>query len=144
MAAMSDIVWAINPERDRLVDLSSRMREYAEEVFASDGVELTFDVPETLKDLRLGVELRRELYLVFKEATNNAARHSGCSRYRVEVRRSGDRLRITLGDNGRGFRTACRRQRARQHAPPGGEARRTVRARVAPRGGARRSTSTCR
>jgi signal transduction histidine kinase len=103
MTAMGEIVWAINPDRDRLVDLSSRMREYAEEVFASDATDLTFDVPDALKDLRLGIDLRRDLYLVFKEATNNAARHSGCSRYRVEVRRSGDRLRLTLGDNGGGF-----------------------------------------
>ena len=29
-------------------DLTQRMREYAEEVFASDEVELTFTVPETL------------------------------------------------------------------------------------------------
>ena len=33
---------------------SSRMREYTEEIFVSDGVELTFSVPETLRDLRLG------------------------------------------------------------------------------------------
>jgi two-component sensor histidine kinase len=103
MTAMSEIVWAINPDRDRLVDLSSRMREYAEEIFASEDVELTFSVPDTLRDVRLEPELRRDLYLVFKEATNNAARYSGCSRFRVDVRRSGDRLRITLADNGSGF-----------------------------------------
>jgi ligand-binding sensor domain-containing protein/two-component sensor histidine kinase len=103
MTAMSEIVWAINPDRDRLVDLTSRMREYAEEVFASDDVELAFSVPETVKDVRLGADVRRDLYLVFKEATNNAARYSGCSRFHVDVRRTGDRLRLTLGDNGSGF-----------------------------------------
>ena len=71
--------------------LTQRMREYAEEVFASDEVVLTLTVPEPLKDLRLRADVRRDLYLVFKEATNNAARHSGCSRFSVEIRRNARR-----------------------------------------------------
>ena len=85
---MGEIVWAVNPDRDRVDDLTQRMREHAEEVFASDEVALTLTVPEFLKDLRLGADVRRDLYLVFKEAANNAARHSGCTRFSVEIRRT--------------------------------------------------------
>src|SRR4029078_2086997 len=44
MIAMGDIVWAVNPDRDRVGDLSQRMREYAEEMFAAQEVSFTFTV----------------------------------------------------------------------------------------------------
>src|SRR5262249_46808630 len=53
VTAMSDIVWAISPGRDGLNDLTSRMREHAEEVFAANGTELTFTAPAITRDLRL-------------------------------------------------------------------------------------------
>ena len=103
MTSMSEIVWAVNPDRERVENLTQRMREYAEEVFASDDVELTFAVPDTLKFVRLGTDVRRDLYLVFKEAANNAARHSGCTRFSVEICRTRRALTMTIADNGRGF-----------------------------------------
>jgi two-component sensor histidine kinase len=103
MTSMGEIVWTVNPNRDRVGDLAQRMREHAGEVFASGEVSLTFDVPELLKDLRLRADVRRDVYLVFKEASNNAARHSGCSRFSVEIRRTRRELVMTIADDGRGF-----------------------------------------
>jgi len=103
MIAMGDIVWAVNPDRDRVGDLAQRMREYAEEMFAAQEVSFTFTVSELLKDLRLGAELRRDLYLVVKEATNNAARHSACTQFSVEMRQTGDSLAMVIADDGHGF-----------------------------------------
>jgi ligand-binding sensor domain-containing protein/signal transduction histidine kinase len=103
MTAMGEIVWAVNPDRDRVGDLVGRMREYAEEVFMAGEVSVTFLVPEGLKDVHLGGEVRRDVYLVFKEATNNAARHAGCSQFRVEIGRDRRWLTITISDDGRGF-----------------------------------------
>src|SRR5436190_673464 len=54
---------------------------------------------------RLAADLRRQVYLVFKEAVNNAARHSGCSRARVALARTPHppRLQLTVEDDGIGF-----------------------------------------
>jgi signal transduction histidine kinase len=38
MTAMGEIVWAVNPDRDRVGDLAGRMREHAQEVFVTDEV----------------------------------------------------------------------------------------------------------
>src|SRR5262249_18729189 len=43
--AMSDIVWAVNPKRDQLRDLTQRMRRFAEDIFAARNIELEFDAP---------------------------------------------------------------------------------------------------
>jgi len=60
-------------------------------------------VPEGLKEVRLGGGVKRDVYLVFKEAANNAARHSGCSNFRVEIARDRRWLALSITDDGKGF-----------------------------------------
>ena len=107
VATMSDIVWAINPRRDSLRDLVSRMRQHAEEVFTLRGIGLNFDAPEDGQHLRLGVDVRRDLFLIFKEAVNNAARHSGCTRVEIELSAEGSSLCLRVSDDGVGFDPAA-------------------------------------
>ncbi len=101
--AMSDIVWAINPRRDRLRDLVQRMRRFALDTLDAGGIALRFEVPEGRQDLPLGVEERREVYLAFKECITNAARHSGCRKVDVLLRLVDGRLELSVQDDGRGF-----------------------------------------
>src|SRR5205814_9313621 len=68
VASMGDIVWAINPERDSLRDLTRRMRQHAEEVFTLRDIELEFNAPGPERNLKLGAGVRRDLLLIFKEA----------------------------------------------------------------------------
>lgn len=103
VTAMSDIVWAISPGRGGLGDLTSRMREHAEEVFAANGTALTFTAPTMSRDLRLSVDTRRDVYLIFKEAVNNAARHSGCSHVHVSLQSDDKALVLSVVDDGTGF-----------------------------------------
>ena len=106
VSAMGDIVWAISPERDRLLDLVRRMRQHAEEIFTRRDIRLDFHAPEHEQQLRIGVDVRRDLFLVFKEATNNAARHSGCTRVQIDFRAEGQWLLLRIADNGAGFDAA--------------------------------------
>ena len=45
VSSMSDIVWAINPKRDSLIDLTRRMRQHADELFTLRDIELRFSAP---------------------------------------------------------------------------------------------------
>jgi len=103
VAAMSDIVWAINPRRDSLRDLARRMRGFASEVFTSREIEFRFHAPDLDHDLKLGPDLRRDLFLIFKEAVNNLVRHSACTQAEIELRLAGRELALCVRDNGRGF-----------------------------------------
>ena len=103
VASMNDIVWAVTPEHDSLLDLTRRMRLHAEEVFAFRDIELRFEAPESDTGLRLGVGVRRDLLLVFKEAVNNAARHSKCSKVSIDLKADLSQLVLEVIDNGRGF-----------------------------------------
>jgi len=101
--SMSDIVWAVNPSRDHLRDLTRRMRRFADDIFAARDIELDFRAAESEKDVKLGADLRREVFLIFKETINNIARHSACTNASVDLRIESGWLSLTMSDNGRGI-----------------------------------------
>ncbi|HEX6625395.1 MAG TPA: ATP-binding protein, partial [Pyrinomonadaceae bacterium] len=104
--AMSDIVWAVNPQRDHLSDLTHRMRRFASDLLEARDIEFTFHAPPDDRDLRLGADLRREVYLIFKECVNNLVRHAGCTRAEIEFGVAGRQLFVAVRDDGRGFDAA--------------------------------------
>jgi signal transduction histidine kinase len=101
--SMSDIVWSIDPRKDDLNNVASRIRHFASDVLEARGIEWEFKGSEEMGNIKLSPEQRRHLYLIFKEAINNVARHSGCERVALEIRVSHDRLMGTIRDDGRGF-----------------------------------------
>jgi len=103
VASMSDIVWTINPKRESLRDLARRMRGFATEVFTSRNIEFSFQAPDSEQELKLGPDVRRAVFLIFKEAVNNIVRHAGCARAEIELRLDGAHLALRVSDDGRGF-----------------------------------------
>lgn len=101
--AMSDIVWAINPKKDHLSDLVQRMRRFASDIFSACQIHFTLRAPHTESDIQLGANVRRELFLIFKESVNNIARHSGCTEAGIEFYAESGSLVLKLSDNGKGF-----------------------------------------
>jgi ligand-binding sensor domain-containing protein/two-component sensor histidine kinase len=101
--SMSDIVWAISPEHDRLLDLTRKMRQHADEIFTLRNIDLKFKVPEAGDDPKLGSDVRRDLLLIFKEAVNNAVRHSRCSYVQIDFSIDDPNLVLDIVDNGVGF-----------------------------------------
>ena len=101
--SMNDIVWAINPKRDRLSDLTQRMRRFASDAFTVRDIEFSFSGPDPEHDTRLGADMRREIFLIFKESVNNVVRHSGCNEARINFSIQHGALELRVYDNGRGF-----------------------------------------
>ncbi|MDQ3375015.1 MAG: histidine kinase, partial [Acidobacteriota bacterium] len=101
VSSMNDIVWAISPDHDSLLDLTRRMRQHAEEVFAFRDIDLDFNAPAS--DLKLSVGVRRDVLLIFKEAVNNAAKHSDCSRAAIDFSCENSILNLRIEDDGKGF-----------------------------------------
>jgi ligand-binding sensor domain-containing protein/signal transduction histidine kinase len=101
--AMDDIVWAINPAHDALEDVTARMRRFASEVLEARGIEFTFRVAPSVHGLRLGMQARREFFLLFKEAVNNLAKYAQCQHATILLAYEHSHLHLTVQDDGIGF-----------------------------------------
>lgn len=103
MEAMDDIVWSINPINDSMQRITARMREFATGVLEAKDIEVVFKVDDKVKDLRLGMESRRDFFLVFKEAVNNVAKYSKARHANIDISVESNRLIMTIKDDGVGF-----------------------------------------
>ncbi len=102
--AMSDIVWAINPQKDFLSELSGKMRRFASDVFTARNIEFTYTASPSA-DIALGANLRREVFLIFKESINNIVKHAACTTVQIELDIGNSEIVLRLRDNGKGFKT---------------------------------------
>jgi len=106
VSAMGDIVWAINPKKDSLIGLTRRMRQYAEEILERRDILLEFDAPVVEPDLKLDANIRRNIYLIFKESVNNIVRHSNAAEVKIDFTLEDKELVLEIGDDGIGFDAA--------------------------------------
>jgi signal transduction histidine kinase len=101
--SLDEIVWAVNPENDTLNGLLEYLGHYADEFFENTDVNCRLELPVEPPAFSLPAETRHNLFLVVKEALNNALKHSGASEVRIEVSLENELARIVVEDNGKGF-----------------------------------------
>lgn len=101
--SMSDIVWMVNPKKDSMTDLVSRLKDVFNDVLDAKGIVFRTENIHLLKDIRLQMEHRQFLYLIFKEGINNAVKYSECNELTLCIAIDRKKLSITLEDNGKGF-----------------------------------------
>lgn len=103
MESMSDIVWSINPNNDSPERVVSKMKEFAAEILDPLDITYTFTGEENLQALKLDTPTRKSLFLIFKEAINNAAKYSSATAISIEFRKLTENLQVVIRDNGKGF-----------------------------------------
>ena len=103
--SMSDIVWAVDPRKDRLGDLVQRMRQASFNLLGAAGVQIDLTAPagETLDPIMLAPDRRRHLLLMYKETLTNIARHARAGRVRVVITLEHGDLIQQIEDDGIGF-----------------------------------------
>ena len=103
MEAIDDIVWSINPMNDSMQKITARMREFATSVLEAKDIDIDFKVEEAVNHLTLDMEARRDFFLIFKEAINNAAKYSKCNHISISIHVRQKRLLLDIRDDGIGF-----------------------------------------
>jgi signal transduction histidine kinase/ligand-binding sensor domain-containing protein len=104
---MDDIIWTINPQNDKGEHLLSRMREFAAELTEPKGIGLNCELDEDLEKLQFTIDQKRNIYLIFKEALNNAVKHAHAQNISIRFghARSGNGVELTVVDDGIGYYT---------------------------------------
>ncbi len=102
--SLRDIVWFIDPARDRLDDLVTRMRDTAPLLLT--GLPCDFEVQVPNPDLHLPPAFRRNVFPIFKEALHNAASHARAKRVQIRLDTREGWFRLEVRDDGQGFEEA--------------------------------------
>jgi signal transduction histidine kinase/ligand-binding sensor domain-containing protein len=102
---MDEIVWAVNPRNDTFDGLVTYLGRYAEEFLKVAGLRCRLDLPQDMPVWPVAAKVRHGLFLAFKEALNNVAKHATASVVRISVHTLGDGFELTIEDDGKGFIT---------------------------------------
>jgi signal transduction histidine kinase len=103
LGKMSDIVWAINPQNDTFEKMIKRLKTYATGVAAPLGIHLYFESGKELQRINLDMQQRNNIYLICKEAINNAIKYSECHHLNFVLRNYDHQFQIDIRDDGKGF-----------------------------------------
>ncbi len=100
---LNDIVWLLNPDQAQLHKLIEKLEAYARQMAEFNAVTVTVDISATIAEIELPLDVRRNVYLIFKEGINNTIKYSQATTLNLSVRDFDHSLEVTLYDNGVGF-----------------------------------------
>jgi signal transduction histidine kinase/tetratricopeptide (TPR) repeat protein len=100
---MSDIVWTINPQNDRFEIILARLRAFTVSLCAGKGIQPHFDLDESLNGYSPSMQVKKNVYLLVKEAVNNAVKYSEAKYIFLSIRKQEDWLTLEVRDDGKGF-----------------------------------------
>ncbi len=103
MESIDDIIWTVNPQNDSLPQMILRLKAYATPLAESKNIQLDFQSPLDINSIALSMEIRRNIYLITKEAINNLVKYSNATLASIRFQKEGKMLDIQIVDNGIGF-----------------------------------------
>jgi signal transduction histidine kinase len=99
-----DTVWAINPENDSVDLLFEKMRSFALQILTVQNISVDFkNEYQYAKSLKMSMEQRRNVYMMYKEAINNIAKHAQATKVNVLISKAKEGFKLEISDNGKGF-----------------------------------------
>jgi hypothetical protein len=104
ITTLSDVVWSIDSRNDTVGDLIDRMRDFLETVFPAGSIHIDFQTKGLHFDQKITQALRQNIYLIFKEAVNNAAKHSGADEVKISMINGDGKFKMEIADNGTGIK----------------------------------------
>ncbi len=100
---LSDLVWAVYSKNDSFDNLIERLKNYAYEMLHYQDIQIQFKHDYNLTGIHIGIVLRKNIFLLFKEAINNVAKYSKATSVNIDMKLNNKELLMTIIDNGVGF-----------------------------------------
>ena len=100
---MNAIIWTMSSSNDTLDNMVAYIRGYALEYFENTGINCIIQLDEDLPNIAVSGELRRNVYMVVKEALNNILKHSKATDVTITLKKQPDGLSLYIHDNGTGI-----------------------------------------
>ncbi|MBO0929420.1 tetratricopeptide repeat-containing sensor histidine kinase [Fibrella aquatilis] len=103
LESIDEIIWTINPGNDSLHRVAMRLQEYAQPLMESKNIRFSSDISPRLADVPVPMDIRRNLYLIGKEAINNLIKYSEATEATIRFDHVDGKLAVQIDDNGQGF-----------------------------------------
>lgn len=109
VTALGDTVWSIDARNDRVKDLIDHMKDCADATLGDQNIEISYTISDLDDEKRIPVDLRQNLYLIFKEAVSNIAKYSGATKVLIEMVNHDGTFHMRITDNGKGLEGSTKR-----------------------------------
>lgn len=101
MHRMRDAVWIMDSSRDSWQSLKERIQEFAYEILTPKDIAFSLKSKGSKKEEPLASNVRRQLYLITKEALANAVKHAPNATWvKVDFQLSKTRIKLTIENDG--------------------------------------------
>lgn len=100
--SMREIIWSINPSNDSLEKALPRMIHYATSLLEANNLIVHVDI-SLLEEIKMSMEERQDLYLIFKEAIQNIIRHANATDVWINIHKKASGFKLIIKDNGSGY-----------------------------------------
>jgi len=99
-----DFIWTFDVKKDSLKSLLVRLQEFGDQIFQDSEIDFRVDLNSKKHEEKLlDPEFKRQVLLFFKEAMNNALKHSKAQKVLFKSKVEDDKIILSLLDNGIGF-----------------------------------------
>lgn len=103
VTSFDEIVWAVNPRYDTVVDVMDYLSQYVSSYLERAGIESHVSLSPAPNTLYISAETRHNIFMVLKESLNNIVKYAGAVDVWVQFVSSESLLTMTVRDNGGGF-----------------------------------------
>lgn len=98
-----EIVWTINARFDEVKSLVDKIEAYIEDIKQVSGINIRFNYPEDAGALKLEMKLRKDIFLILKEAINNIIKHAEAKNINIDLSVTEKQISLRIQDDGKGF-----------------------------------------
>ncbi|OQP61921.1 hypothetical protein A3860_29950 [Niastella vici] len=103
VSTMKDVVWSIDTRNDTMGGMIQYMQEHLHNMLMPANIDFELNHTGFTEQEKLTMEFRQNVYLTFKEAINNIAKHAGATRVWVDMKRENNYFIMQIQDDGRGM-----------------------------------------
>ena len=100
---MNAIIWSMSSHNDTLGNMVAYIRRYCIDYFENTNIEPIITIPENIPALVVNGSIRRNVFLVVKEALQNIIKHSNATQVKIILSKETDGLSLVIHDNGKGI-----------------------------------------
>ena len=83
---MGDIVWMMNPKYDEGENVREKLEQYISRIKDIAAFKIHLEIDDAIDALKFSMEVRKAIFLIFKEAVNNALKYAEATNMFIQLK----------------------------------------------------------